>query len=277
MVRHFRVCFFTLLFVFTSAHAATPNSSLEAPLITGPKVSLPSPSQSKILRVTVWNVQKGHHSRFQKEFTHLSENSDLMLLQEVLLHKEKRKALAARRDATWVMAEAWRRNGVPTGTAILSAFQFFFSFGLLSPDSEPIANTPKSSVSFVMPIKGQTQPLLVVNTHAINFTRNWAYTRHMQSVSRFISSHEGPVLWAGDFNTWRSSRWKILHDEVKILGLSAVSFKKDPRNLVLDHVFVRGLKVSGAQVLNRFRSSDHWPIYFFAQPRQRVSETINPL
>lgn len=264
MVNHFRVWLFAFLIAFNTAQAAT--GSLEAPLHFGPEVSLPQASHSHSLRVAVWNILKESRSGFEDEFHRLARNSDLMLLQEVLLNTRAERAFASLPDSSWVMAEAWKQNGAPTGTAILSAFQFLFPIGLLSPDTEPVSFTPKSSVSFLVPVRGQKQSLMVVNTHAINFTTNGPFLRQLKSVAQLISRHQGPVIWAGDFNTWRESRWDILYDQTEVLGLKPVAFADEPRKFILDHIFVRGLKVTRAQVLSDFQSSDHWPLYFIAKP-----------
>ncbi len=241
---------------------------IDAPLIKGPEASLKKLKPNQSLRIAVWNLYKGSDERFDQEFLSLMQNSDLMLLQEVLLHRRKATLLSSDKNASWVMAEAWKQNGIPTGTALLSIYEFFFPIGILSPDSEPFASTPKSSVAFIVPIQNQKKSLMVLTTHSINFTMNAPFRRQLEAIAPLVAKHKGPVVWGGDFNTWRSSRWEILHEIMSKSGLSAISFEEDHRSLVLDHVFTRGLEIKNAYVLNDFKSSDHWPLYFTARAKK---------
>lgn len=234
--------------------------SRQVPILSGPATNLTSLQKDDLIRVAIWNIYKGQRENFKAEFTHLTQFSDLMLLQEVLMTKEQQAILEPSKDRTWVMAEAWKKSGVPTGTAIVSALNFEAAVGLISQDGQPITNTPKSSLALKIPIANHL-PLLVINTHAINFTLNGPFERQMKEIQELISQHKGPVLWAGDFNTWRASRKTILDQTAAELGLREVELEDDPRYLVLDHAYVRGLSAQGAIVLDDYQSSDHWPLY----------------
>jgi endonuclease/exonuclease/phosphatase (EEP) superfamily protein YafD len=101
---------------------------------------------------------------------------------------------------------------------------------------------------------------LVVSTHALNFTFLGPYEDQLLDIADRINRHRGPVIWAGDFNTWNGGRWDTLYELASTLGLQAVHFDEDYRMMVLDHVFIRGLKVKAARVLNEWITSDHSPL-----------------
>jgi len=230
------------------------------PLIQGPQKNLPRLEAEQEIRITVWNILKGEREIFKEEFSHLAKYSDLMLLQEALLTPGQQKLFSSFREFRWVMADAWEKSGAPTGAAALSRYKITRPQALLSRDGQPISNTPKSSVLFEIPIQdGRT--LLVVSTHAINFTLNGPFQRQIETLGQIIAAHQGPVLWAGDFNTWRGSRRDLLTSTAKAAGLSEIPFDPDPRHLVLDHAFVRDLTVESAAIMDAFEGSDHWPLY----------------
>lgn len=83
--------------------------------------------------------------------------------------------------------------------------------------------------------------MLVVNSHIINFVSLQKFWVHLHQVFDSLKSHVGPILLAGDFNTWHNKRLRHL-------------FKH------LDHVYCRGLVVLDAQVHTNINSSDHYPI-----------------
>jgi endonuclease/exonuclease/phosphatase (EEP) superfamily protein YafD len=226
-------------------------SAHEAPLIFSDKAHLKGPSKDSLIRVAVWNVLKAERSGFNFEFEKLRKTSDLMLLQEVSLNQRTLNAFESQ-EFEWVMAES-------TGTAIMTRFHHHSPRGVLSRDGQPITNTPKSSTLIKVPVQGVN--LLVVSTHAINFTLNGPFERQLKALAREIAAHDGPILWAGDFNTWNRSRRNLLFKLTAELGLTAAPVINEPRSLILDHAFTRGLHVDGLWVLDNFTSSDHWPLY----------------
>ena len=64
--------------------------------------------------------------------------------------------------------------------------------------------------------------------------------------------------------TWLSSRSDFLHEMTDNMGMQLATFSPDRRSRyfgrVLDHVFVRDLKIVSASCHHDIRSSDHQPI-----------------
>lgn len=233
----------------------------DASLSFGSKTTLSTLSKKQSFTMTVWNIYKGKGQGFEGEFTQLFKHSDFMLLQEAVLNKDQVQIFESREDSQWVMAKSWEMREGATGTVTLSSYRFHSPRGIKTVDTEPFSNTPKTSLMFKVPIRGSKKTLLVVNTHSINFTFNGPFITQLEDLSDLISKHSGPVIWAGDFNTWSGPRNFYLDEIVKSLKLSPVQFAGDSRNMILDHVFVRDVEVNGAAVLKEFSSSDHWPLY----------------
>jgi endonuclease/exonuclease/phosphatase (EEP) superfamily protein YafD len=85
----------------------------------------------------------------------------------------------------------------------------------------------------------------------------------LQQAEQLIARHHGPVIFCGDFNTWRAERHALLDQLLAALQLQALGFEDDQRTRVLgrhlDHIYVRGLQAKTAQSFN-VASSDHNPM-----------------
>jgi endonuclease/exonuclease/phosphatase (EEP) superfamily protein YafD len=106
----------------------------------------------------------------------------------------------------------------------------------------------------------------VVNLHAINFTLSaeGAYREQLDGVRVELASHDGPIVLAGDFNTWSNDRLAAVEALARELGLVAVTFRPDARARFaehpVDHIYVRGLEVVDAHAV-AVTSSDHNPVF----------------
>jgi endonuclease/exonuclease/phosphatase (EEP) superfamily protein YafD len=125
--------------------------------------------------------------------------------------------------------------------------------------------TPKSLTLAKYPVKDSVSEILVISVHGINFDTTAAFKRHMDRAFLMIKDHEGPILFAGDFHTWSNSRTNYLFRLCKKFGLETVAFKNGHRRTkfngyILDHAFVRGVKVQNAEVLGESQGSDHKPL-----------------
>ena len=108
------------------------------------------------------------------------------------------------------------------------------------------------------------QTLAVVNVHAVNFTLGITdFQRQLTKIVSALTDHDGPVILAGDFNTWRDQRMEILYSIAEQLELDELSFDSDnrvtPFGSIVDHVFVRGLNTleTSTEIVE---SSDHNPM-----------------
>ncbi|MGL9734617.1 MAG: endonuclease/exonuclease/phosphatase family protein, partial [Symbiopectobacterium sp.] len=78
-----------------------------------------------------------------------------------------------------------------------------------------------------------------------------------------VKCHAGPVIMAGDFNTWSRQRIDALYQFASEIALREVRFIDDQRRRTfgrpLDFVFYRGLHVMQSSVLVT-QASDHNPL-----------------
>lgn len=136
---------------------------------------------------------------------------------------------------------------------------------LLSQHQELFFKTHKSTLISSYPLV-DGQHVLVVNIHAINFKSAKVYRHEMSILLESLLEHKGPLIIAGDFNTWNNRRNDILASMQEILSLEKVIFKNDQhikcfRQFPLDHIFYRGLEIVTAEAVNAEDLSDHNPLY----------------
>lgn len=217
------------------------------------------------IRLLVWNIYKGRVKTWQEDFGKLSRDFDLILLQESVLNT-KYDAIFQAEGVEWVMALGHRNirtqavTGVKTGSICASTVQRSF----VAPSLEPLFKTPKTMLATTYPLAGHDTPLLVLNIHAINFVTATKHNLQLAQIAEAIDNFAGPVILAGDFNTWSAMRFRNLREISAKLGLTEVSFDRKGRlqhfNQHLDHIFYRGLALDRAEILTKIESSDHFPL-----------------
>ena len=195
-----------------------------------------------------WNVHKERNRHLAAELQRIGAHSHLVLLQE-----------AIRTDAlplhAWTMVEAFRfvNGGTPAGVATGTSATMIDARPLYSPGREPFAGTPKSALATRVRLHGGLV-LLVINIHGVNFRNARALQDQLAELEPIVGAHTGPMIVAGDFNTWTRRRVTVLEAFAARHGLARVFTERGaPR---LDAVFQRGLTVEDATVV-RSRSSDH--------------------
>jgi endonuclease/exonuclease/phosphatase (EEP) superfamily protein YafD len=225
------------------------------------------------INLLIWNTQKGQGASWLAEFSDLSANQDVLVLQEALLKNELRNHLLSK-ALSWNLATTFMRFQSETGVMTVSR---------ATPDSacvqrtmEPVLSLPKATLITRYPLKGSEETLLVGNIHAVNFSLGTAAFRsQLDRLASVLDEHDGPVIVAGDFNSWSDSRSDVLDEAlVDTSSLRKVTFNgKSPRTIfgrTVDHVYYRGLTVVEGRVLDS-ESSDHDPIWVqFAQSSERA-------
>ncbi len=210
--------------------------------------SAPRSELPETFELLCWNIYKERRRGVVPELERFAARADLVLLQEAV----RPDTLPTR---SWTMVQAFRfvRGGAPAGVATGSVAPPMQQLPLHSPEREPFARTPKSALVTKVPIEGDAV-LLVVNVHGVNFRRADALHDQLAALEPIVAEHVGPVVVAGDFNTWSPRRVAVVDAFAARLGLAPVfTDRGGPR---LDGVFQRGLSVRHADVLTT-RSSDH--------------------
>ena len=200
--------------------------------------------------VVVWNVHKQAEA-YEDELPGLT-TPDLVLLQEDI-GPNVGAPLAERGKAQHVVSFRYVRGGAMTGVTTWTRAEVLTSVPLRTEAREPIVGTPKSALVSLLPFEGGGR-LLAVNLHGINVRGARLLERQLVAIEAVVRDHDGPLLVAGDFNTWSRRRRAVVEGFAGRLGLRAVFEGEDaPR---LDAVFVRALEVLEARVVDT-KSSDH--------------------
>ncbi|MDC9582626.1 MULTISPECIES: endonuclease/exonuclease/phosphatase family protein [Xenorhabdus] len=212
------------------------------------------------LSVAIWNIYKQQRPSWQNVLASLIEESDLVLLQEA----QTTPALLKFITTSGLIADqvpAFAIPQHPSGVMTLASSSPVYCCPLR--EKEPIFRLAKSSLITIYPLPDERQ-LMVINVHAINFSLGVdGYNRQLNNIGIHISLHNGPVIFAGDFNAWSRQRLRILERFARRMQLREVHFNDDHRTIVfgkpLDFVFYRELNVSRATVVMT-GASDHNPL-----------------
>ncbi len=215
------------------------------------------------LRLLSWNIYKQQNSGWERELTEQIKRAELAVLQEVSLAPSFIRWLS---DQSWMGQQA-------------SAFEVFdkssgvFNLSKVLPKSvcaifetEPWLQLPKSAL-FAAYTLSNGQQLWVANIHAVNFTLGTEdIEQQLTEIEQALKEHSGPVIFAGDFNSWSEPRLEKVLQAMQRLGLQEVPFNPDHRTEFpltgqpLDHIFYRGLELKKAEVVVT-SASDHQPLW----------------
>ncbi len=212
-------------------------------------------------RVLTWNIHKQDDPGWQRDLADFASGSDVVLLQETALDPVLHRIVD---DAglRWVLASSFLYQETDIG--VLTATRLAPVASCTQRVVEPILRIPKSAVVTWLRIAGSRQTLAIVNVHAINFElMPYGYRAQIEALADAVAGHEGPLILAGDFNTWNDARDRVLAETVGRLGLVEIVPSDDLRKRFfgkhLDHIFVRGLEVVSTQAIV-VTSSDHNPM-----------------
>lgn len=108
--------------------------------------------------------------------------------------------------------------------------------------------------------------LLILNVHAINFRENQRYHKELERFLNLMIDHKGPMIIAGDFNSWNKKRMQRLHEIREKLGLHSVPFTqtdnvKSFMGNHLDFILYRGVEILDFSVDRDHGLSDHNPLF----------------
>lgn len=228
-----------------------------------------------------WNIAKqNHNALWQQEFLAILRqyHPQLCFLQEARLSSGISSAsgpsstLGPKSTLGWYFTPnlAHHRQNYTAGVLTASAVSALHVSALHSQPYEPFLRTPKVALVTQYPIAQQTQTVLTVNVHGLNFVRSHKFQTQLHQIEQAIAHHQGPLILAGDFNTWRPKRMKLLQSVVQRLHLTPVQFAPSDQSKLkrflysdpLDHIFYRGLALQpeASQVLSEMESSDHAPM-----------------
>lgn len=220
----------------------------------------PTAINSDGFRLVSWNMFKGKKQGWTEDFKRLAENTDILVLQEAYLSPSLR-SLLNHQTYNWDMTTAFEHRDIESG--VLTASRISPNFMCTFREKEPVTRIPKGVLITLYPMSDTQLQLLVANIHGINFsTSNSAFGRQNDRLEAILTAHQGPMIVAGDFNTWSKGRMSRVTAMAERLGLAAVKFDGNRSRVfgqAIDHVYYRGLEhmYSSASMVT---SSDHNPL-----------------
>jgi endonuclease/exonuclease/phosphatase (EEP) superfamily protein YafD len=265
---HMRIWTFTFLITILITACRAPGVSQIAEYPERERILPPS------LSVVAWNAEKGGDPKFKSDLRTLirEQQPDFVFLQEAKADLLETNQIGGHFAGSW----KYPRPGGPTiGLLTLSRVPPERVQPVPTRGREFLVTAPKLSLITEYPLPNGDS-LLAVNVHLLTFER-WATINvraQLAELRSIITAHPGPLLLAGDFNTWNQKRLDLvdaLAEELQLtevtgfpagrhtagLGASFMNwvFGID-KDLPLDRVYYRGFRHHTARVLP-YDSSDH--------------------
>ena len=216
---------------------------------------------AQAVRIASWNLHKEADPGWQADLTALIARSDVLLLQEAGLAPELRAVIEGG-GLGWVLASSFAYLDAEYG--VLTATRVRPAAACTLRANEPLLGIPKSALITYFRVLGRDSMLAIVNLHSINFAPgSLGYHAQLEALGDALAAHPGPLVIAGDFNTWNAARDYEVRALATRLSLTPVAFPVDARRRFLgrifDWVYVRGVEVNDATAWE-VTSSDHNPL-----------------
>lgn len=198
----------------------------------------------------------------------------LILLQEVRLDKNIIKTLKNDLKMGWEFSPNLFQGAHDAYSGVLTASYAKPATVIpaLSNGTEPLTQTQKPVLFTKYDLGWESSELLVINIHGINFKIGLdEFKEQLSFIAALVLVHDGPVIMAGDFNTWSEKRRGYLDKIAEKMGLIKISFDCQSNDVEtsffnsLDHIFIHEEKikvVNGSEdVIMDIHSSDHAPLF----------------
>lgn len=219
------------------------------------------------IKILVWNMYKGANPTWLQDFEELAKDQDILVTQEMYLNDMMKEVFDNHEGYGYHTATSFMYLPSKTRTGVASASKVRptkFKYQR-SRVFEPVIDTPKMALETFYKLKGTDQELMVVNIHAINFVSSYDLSIQLKDLAEDIKRFKGPVVFAGDFNTWSKEKLYFMNKIiVEGLGMKEVAFKEDHRKKVfgniIDYVFIKGLEVVDSKSYGNIEGSDHTPM-----------------
>ena len=213
------------------------------------------------LDILVWNIYKQNRDNWQQVLEKLSTGKQLLILQEASMTDEFKHWLV---EGQWFGNQVRAFKALGSGAGVINIAKQAPIRACAYTQTEPWLRLPKSALYSDYNLSNG-QVLVVINIHAINFTLGTEeYTTQLTQLEMALNKHKGPILFAGDFNSWSEERLNVIQQTLRKAELIEVKYDPDQRTqflngLPLDHVFYRGLILKSAEAPES-DASDHNPL-----------------
>ena len=217
-----------------------------------------SPDRISVLN---WNIYKGNRVNWDDDLDQFIKQQDVVTLQEAFSDNGMGSILTTKL-LNWSLNTAFLLD--ESGYGVMTAATVKPLYSCAQRTLEPWIRVPKTSLISYFGIADHNEHLLVANIHSINFTFGTdAYREQLDNLYNVMKHHQGPIIFAGDFNTWSDERMQIVNDMVEQLSLKSLEYPSRNRTRLfgnaLDHIFYRDLDILEHNVAE-VTSSDHNPI-----------------
>lgn len=216
----------------------------------------------RLVRLSSWNLHKQADAGWEYDLRRLIEETDVLLIQEAEVAPEFR-AIVEQGGLKWLLASAFEYLGSEYG--VLTATRVEPETACTLRAYEPLLGIPKAMLITRYRLAGRDDMLAVANLHAINFTLGiGAYRAQLEALADTLSRNPGPIVIAGDFNTWNEDREAAVRALASRLSLVPVELAVDARTRfmgghIFDRVYAKGVEFVGASAWS-VSSSDHNPL-----------------
>lgn len=254
----------TVFFPKSPAHLTLLDPQQKTYQTNCPELSLiknsPNAAITSPFTLVNWNIYKQQKNNWKNSLKEWAKNADFITLQEAKL-SPKLISFSEDNNLFYLQNYAFKYNDSILGVNTLSKTTPFAVCG--SAYSEPWILVPKTGIASYYSIQNSEDSLLIINLHGVNFTFNeHPLIAQLKPYLTLIKTHQGPIIFSGDFNTWSEARLVAVEQLLIKVGFSEALFDKDQRlhifGLPLDHIYFRGLKVIKAESLTT-DASDHSP------------------
>lgn len=221
--------------------------------------------------LVTYNIFKTHFPFVRQTIGSLCSKHDFVLLQEWV------SSVRTREDEHIVSCVTFTipfRN-VSTGTATISRFPPIDVLELRSKERELGIITRKSMIltSYALQDGGV---LHVANIHSLNFVTNAMWKKQIDYFIEYLPP-SGPLIFAGDLNTWNPWRFNYLEERLKKHRLHYANYD---HNIImrLDHIFTRDITVLETKADTNMHTSDHYPViltFTLATPSERHKKHLH--
>lgn len=259
-----------MAFSFSGVVLAVPDYSHPVPSEKDVILTFGAASEDSLptrMNILVWNLHKGANKTFAADYNILATEKNLVLSQEMYLNPLMRTVFGAftydfyATATSFLFGKVLTRTGVDTSSPVRPASISFIRTETL----EPVINSPKVTLITRYPIRSTNKLLTVVNIHGINFVEGSSYHKEINRIYETLKNIPGPLIFAGDFNSWDDDRYATLKEMSQKLNLNEAQFSPDFRMKFnkhpLDHFYYTSdIKIISAKVEDFYLGSDHKPL-----------------